>query len=230
MKKYKHLHPAMEHFVFHKIPEFYQPIKSLFYTLKDNYIVAVIFHGLFFLLKLFVLDLPIIGDLIWIGIVGAVLFCGVLLVRRKVTDDRISYIAHMFLSLLGLCLSIIYMLWSIVLTYFDLLYLIWVILPVFGIIILCSHYWVRHCLVWDKYGTDSPKQSKAWIGFGGGSSVVIMATMMTVLRVSQDNMATIIVGMTAFGCIIGIAFILPFTVIYALKLYYYYKYLCAADE
>lgn len=230
MKKLKHLHPAMEHFVFHKIPEFYRPIKSIFYTLKDNYIVAVIFHGLYFLLKLFVLDLPIIGDLIWIGIVGAVLFCGVLLVRRKVTDDRISYIAHMFLSLLGLCLSIIYLLWSIVLTYFDLLYLIWVILPVLGIVILCSHYWVRHCLVWDKYGTDSPKQSKFGSGLWVGLSCIITIIMMVVLRVSQDNMATIIVGATAFGCIILIAFILPFTVIYALKLYYYYKYLRAANE
>lgn len=227
MKKLKHLYPAMKNFVYWNTSAAMKSAASCKKSWHEDYDLLLILYSIFVIAKAILLKTQLgLTELIW-AIAIVVFLLGGWLGVRSIEEPQINYLGHALIQLLfGMGIPGLYGMFGVILPYYDVLYLGCVVGFLIGLMVLCTYYYVRHCLIWDKFASDSPKQGTGgWIGIsavGSGITTILIAVCARIFQTGGYWIAQIlIVALSVF--LIGIA--VPLSTMNIMRLYYYYRYL-----
>ena len=225
MKKRKHLYPEMRYFVYEN-----DSVKSAFpgVVVDSANHLLLLFYVIFALVKMVFFNLPLgFMEINWGLMAIAVRFIGEGSVRN-IEDPQIKYIATKMVNEIELELMGLYGLIGVVLAYYQMLYLMWIILFVMVLSVVCIVYWIGHCILWEKYSQNASKKSNIGCALIGVSSVATFSSIGSVTRITmKDETARMMIMEVSMLCLATIWIVVPIYPItfMAMKLYYYYRYL-----
>lgn len=222
MKKRKHLYPEMKYFVY-DIDSHATGFRGVFQDSANQSILM--FYAVFIISKLMILKMPLeYMDFMWVLMSIMVRFIGERCIGN-IQEPQINYLGSKLVKLIDLGIVGLYGLIGVLLAYYNALYLAWIILFFIAMSIVCTIYWVRHCIVWEKFSQNSAQKPKGGCAFTAGSSIVNIGLIGFAARSAMNGDTLIFELALLILAVFCISIPLYGGTLMAMKLYYYYTYL-----